>query len=97
MKIKIRNPESEIRKDHKVQAADADIGHSSFVIRHSSECGMATVLFIALLAIMLVLVMVETSSLIRLRREVKLLEQQQIKHLSGQPTNSITTTITVAK
>ena len=90
MKIKIRNPKSEIRKDHKVQATDADIGQSSIVNRQSSiEAGMATVLFIALLAIMLVLVMVETSSMIRLRREVKLLEQQQIKHLSGQPTNSV--------
>jgi hypothetical protein len=66
--------------------------HSSFVIRYSrSERGMVTVLFIALLAIMMVLIMVETSSVIRLRREVKLLEQQQIKRLNGQQTNVVST------
>ena len=56
-----------------------------------SERGMATVLFIALLGIMMVLVMVESSSIIRLRREVKLLEQQQIKRLNGQQTNLVST------
>ena len=54
---------------------------------------MATVIFIALLAIMLVLIMVESSSIIRLRREVKLLEQQQIKRLAVPQTNSIPTTL----
>lgn len=54
---------------------------------------MATVIFIALLAIMLVLVMVETSSLIRFHREIKLLEQQQIKRLAIPQTNSISTTV----
>jgi hypothetical protein len=62
-----------------------------------SERGMATVIFIALLAIMMILVTVETSALIRLHREVKLLEQQQIKRLNGPQTNSVTTTITQAK
>jgi len=62
--------------------------------RHRSrqrERGMATVLFIALLAIMMVLVMVESQALIRLRREVKLLEQQQIKRLNTPPTNAVPT------
>lgn len=54
---------------------------------------MVTVIFIALLAIMLVLVMVESSSIIRLRREVKLLEQQQIKRLAMSQTNSNPTTV----
>ena len=62
-----------------------------------SERGMTTVIFIALLAIMMILVTVETSALIRLHREVKLLEQQQIKRLNGPQTNSVTTTITQAK
>ena len=62
-----------------------------------SEGGMATVIFIALLAIMLMLVTAETSALIRLHREVKLLEQHQIKRLNGPQTNSVTTTITQAK
>ena len=46
--------------------------------------GMITVLFIALLAIMMILVTVESSALFRLHREVKLLEQQQIKRLNLQ-------------
>ena len=50
---------------------------------------MATVLFIALLAIMMVLVMVESQALIRLRREVKLMEQHQIKRLNGPQTNAV--------
>jgi hypothetical protein len=52
---------------------------------------MVTVLFIALLAIMMVFVVVESQALIRLRREVKLLEQQQIKRLNASPTNTVTT------
>ena len=55
------------------------------------EDGMVTVLFIALLAIMMVFVVVESQALIRLRREVKLLEQQQIKRLNASPTNTVTT------
>ncbi len=62
-----------------------------------SERGMATVIFIALLAIMLVLVTVESRALIRLHREVKLMEQQQIKRLNGPQTNTAATTITQAK
>jgi hypothetical protein len=45
--------------------------------------GMITVIFIALLAIMMIVTMVETKSLIRLHQEVKLLERQQIKRLSA--------------
>lgn len=52
---------------------------------------MATVLFIALLAIMMILVTAEARALIQLRREVKLLEQQQIKRLNGSPTNAVVT------
>ena len=50
---------------------------------------MATVLFIALLAIMMILVTAEARALIQLRREVKLLEQQQIKRLNGPLTNAV--------
>jgi len=67
--------------------------HSSSVIRRArSQEGMITVLFIALLAIMMILIMVESSSIIRLHREVKLLEQQQIKRLNSPQTNSISAT-----
>lgn len=58
-----------------------------------SEGGMATVIFIALLAIMLILVTAETSALIRLHREVKLLEQHQIRRLNGPQTNGVSSTI----
>jgi len=58
--------------------------------RHS-EKGMATVLFIALLAIMMVFVLVEGNALIRLHREVKLIEQQQLKRLNGPATNTVST------
>jgi len=52
------------------------------------ESGSATVIFIALLAIMMILVMANTKSLFLLHREVQLLEKQQIKRLDASPTNS---------
>jgi hypothetical protein len=61
------------------------------------ERGMATVIFIALLAIMMILISVESSAVIRLHREVKLLEQQQIKRLNGPQTNLVTAIINAAK
>ena len=61
------------------------------------EDGMATVLFIALLAIMLILVTAESRALIHLHREVKLLEQQQLKRLNVQSTNTIVTAISEIK
>jgi hypothetical protein len=60
------------------------------------ECGMATVLFIALLAIMMILVTAETRSLIQLRRELKLLEQHQIQRLDGPPTRTQANALTNA-
>ena len=59
--------------------------------RRSEHGVVITVLFIALLAIMLVLVTAESGSLIRLHREVKLLEQQQLKRLNAAPTNVVAT------
>jgi hypothetical protein len=58
-----------------------------------SEGGMATVIFIALLAIMMILVMAESRALFHLHREVKLLEQKQIKRLNNPPTNAVATPI----
>lgn len=57
--------------------------------RRRGEGGMATLIFIALLAIMMVLVSVELHSLVRLHTEVKLLEHQQLKRLNGAETNSM--------
>jgi len=61
------------------------------------ERGMATVVFIALLAVMMILITAEGRSLFQLRREVRFLEQQQIKRLNAQPTNTTTTVITTIK
>jgi hypothetical protein len=62
-----------------------------------NEGGMATVIFIALLAIMMILVMVESRALIRLHQEVKLLERQQLKRLNASQTNAVVTTTLQAK
>ena len=62
-----------------------------------SERGMATVLFIALLAIMLMLVTAESRALIQLHREVKLLEQQQLKRLNPAPMNTVVTATSESK
>ena len=59
--------------------------------QHSDEQGMATVVFIALLAIMMILVTAESRALFHLHREVKFLEQQQIKRLNAPATNLVST------
>jgi hypothetical protein len=58
----------------------------------TKRSGMVTVIFIALLAIMMILITVESRSVIRLHREVKLLEQQQIKRANPPQTNTVTQT-----
>lgn len=55
------------------------------------EGGMATLIFIVLLGIMMILMMVETHSLIRLHDEIRLLERQQIQRLNGPQTNAVST------
>ena len=57
-----------------------------------SEGGSATVVFIALLSIMVILVMVNGKALFRLHREVKLIEQQQIQRLNMSQTNAVVIT-----
>jgi hypothetical protein len=63
------------------------IQHEHF--NRKTERGMATVVFIALLAIMMILVTAESRSLFRLHSEVKFLERQQIKRLNNLQTNSV--------
>jgi hypothetical protein len=70
--------------------------HSQY-FDHPRERGMATVVFIALLAIMMILVTAESRALIQLHREVRFLEKQQIKRLNAQPTNTITTAVVEIK
>ena len=62
-----------------------------------SEGGSATVIFIALLTIMMILVTAEMRALIHLRQEVKFLEQQQLKRLNGSPTNNVAATTSLQK
>ena len=69
----------------------------AFATPKRSEGGMATVIFIALLAIMMILVTVESRALIRLHQEVKLLERQQLKRLNASQTNAVVTTTIQAK
>ena len=54
-----------------------------------SQNGMATIIFIGLLAIMMILVTAESKALFNLHREVKFLEQKQVKRLNASQTNSI--------
>lgn len=65
------------------------IRHNLATTRHG-ENGMATLVFIALLAIMMILVMAEARALFHLHREVKFLEQLQIKRLNTISTNTVT-------
>jgi hypothetical protein len=59
------------------------------------EAGMAVLIFISLLAIMVILVMAELRCVFHLHREVKFLEQQQIKRLSAaRPQTAATNAVT---
>lgn len=57
------------------------------------ECGSATLVFTVLLMIMVMLLMANSQALIHLHREIKLLDQQQVKRWAPAPvypaTNSI--------
>ena len=53
-----------------------------------NEDGLITMIFVILLAVMMILVMAEGSSLWRLHRDVKFLEQQQIQRLNHPPTGA---------
>ncbi|MGD1088420.1 MAG: hypothetical protein ABR955_06805 [Verrucomicrobiota bacterium] len=53
------------------------------------ERGTVTFVFIALLAIMLMLVAANGHALLYLHREIKLLDQKQIKRLDGSQTNAV--------
>ena len=73
----------------KIQTDNFERGHG--VTKRSEGC-MATMLLIGLLAIMMILVTAESSALFHLHREVKFLEQQQIKRLDASQTNSVAMT-----
>lgn len=61
--------------------------------RNRKEGGfVATVLFVALLTIMLMLATASGMAIIHLHNEVKLLEREQIKRLNSSATNSVAVT-----
>ena len=55
--------------------------------------GSAVLLFITLLAIMLMLITANSSALLHLHRELKLLERRQIERLNASQTNATTIAI----
>lgn len=76
---------------------DLNTTESRQVALKRSKGGMATLIFIVLLAIMMILLTVEARSLIRLRQETQLLQQQQIKRLNIAATNDVAATIHQSK
>lgn len=66
---------------------------SSIFPRPHRQSGSAVLIFITLLAIMLMLIAANGSALLHLHRELKLLDQRQIKRLNASQTNATTTVI----
>ena len=61
------------------------------------QSGSAVLIFIALLAIMLVLITANSSALLHLHRELKLLDQRQVERLNASQTNTTATAISPAQ
>lgn len=72
-------------------------GTAGLVAPKRGENGSITMVFIILLAIMMILVTAESRALFNLHREVKLMEQQQIKRLNSSPTNVVAAKISQTK
>jgi hypothetical protein len=65
----------------------------SIVSRRHRQSGSAVVIFITLLAIMLMLITANSSTLLHLHRELKLLDQRQVERLNASQTNATITAI----
>jgi hypothetical protein len=61
------------------------------LIRHHRQRGSAVVVYLALLAIMVILSAANSNTLLHLHREMNLLDQRQIKRLNASSTNVIFT------
>jgi hypothetical protein len=61
--------------------------------QHHRQSGSAVVIFITLLAIMLMLITANSSTLLHLHRELKLLDQRQVERLNASQTNTTTAAI----
>ena len=69
----------------------------SHPIRQRQEDGSIVVVFIILLSIMVILTAANSKSLIILHRQIKLLDQQQIKRLIDSQTNTLTVAVSTAE
>jgi hypothetical protein len=56
--------------------------------RRRRQSGSAVLIFITLLAIMLMLITANSSALLHLHRELKLLDQRQVERLNASQTNA---------
>ena len=56
--------------------------------RRHRQSGSAVLIFITLLAIMLMLITANSSALLQLHRELKLLDQRQVERLNASQTNA---------
>ena len=72
------------------------ISRFNFSRRHR-QSGSAVLIFITLLAIMLMLITANSSALLHLHRELKLLDQRQVERLNASQTNVTATAVSPAQ
>jgi hypothetical protein len=65
--------------------------------RRHRQSGSAVLIFITLLAIMLMLITANSSTLLHLHRELKLLDQRQVERLNASQTNVTATAVSPAQ
>jgi hypothetical protein len=63
------------------------------LLQRHRQSGSAVLIFITLLAIMLMLITANSSTLLHLHRELKLLDQRQVERLNASQTNATATAI----
>ena len=81
----------------KTRLANLTPGRFSLPQFKGSEHGSAVVMFLALLAIMLVLVTANGKTLFLLKKELRLIEQRQIQRLDPLKTNAIATVVSPSR
>jgi hypothetical protein len=86
-KEKFRSVAGRVGPRCRAAMADQQVGPTT--IQHKEGGFIATVQFIALLSIMMLLATANAMALYHLHRNVRFLEQQQIKRLNASQTNSV--------
>ena len=69
----------------------------SHFTRHRRRDGSVVFVFIALLAIMVILVTANSNALFHLQQEIKLMEQRQVERLNASQTNAVAVVESPAK